>query len=365
MKKKHILPIIFCTFITLFMVLTIILPKQERSANEKRVLAKFPEFNWENISTGNYMSEFDTYLADHFAFREKWVGAYSYATLSLGLNGTTGVYACDDGYLITTPAKYSESQIRRNLGTLKTFAKKNNLDATLIIVPSTGYIMDDVLPKHHEEYNDDMLFDLTKNTDIPLIDLRDTFKKSNEQLYYKTDHHLTSDGALLMYQNYCNFKGYKPSEFNVTTTIDGFYGTSYSKSGLWKKAPDSIKIYEPVKPYDFTVTIDKQDFSSLFFEKQLKTEDKYQVFLDGNHALTRIVNNSVDSDKRLLIIKDSFAHCFTTFLATDYKEIFMVDPRYYRGSLKDLVLDNNLNEVLFLYGADNLASSTDLGWILF
>ena len=365
MKKKHILPIIFCAFITLFMVLTIILPKQERSANEKRVLAKFPEFTWDNISSGKYMSEFDTYLADHFAFREKWVGAYSYASLALGLNGTTGVYACDDGYLITTPSDYSETQIKRNIGTLKTFAKKNNLDATLIIVPSTGYIMDEVLPKHHEKYRDDMLFDMAKNSDIPLIDLRDTFKKSDEQLYYKTDHHLTSDGALLMYQCYTDFKGYKPNEFVVATTIDGFYGTSYSKSGLWKKAPDSIKIYEPVKSYNFTVTIDKQNYDSLFFEKQLETEDKYQVFLDGNHALTRIVNNSVDNDKRLLIIKDSFAHCFTTFLATDYKEIFMVDPRYYRGSLKDIITDNNLNEVLFLYGADNLASSTDLGWILF
>ena len=365
MKKKHILPIIFCAFITLFMVLTIILPKQERSSNEKRVLAKFPEFTWSNLSSGKYMSEFDTYLADHFAFREKWVGAYSYATLALGLNGTTGVYACDDGYLITTPEDYDESQIKRNLGTLKTFAEKNNLDSTLIIVPSTGYIMEDVLPKHHEEYKDDLLFNMAKDSGIPLIDLRDSFKKSDDQLYYKTDHHLTSDGALLMYQRFADFKGYNSSKFNVVTTVDGFYGTSYSKSGLWKSAPDFIKIYEPVKSYNFTVTIDKQDFNSLFFENQLETEDKYQVFLDGNHALTRIVNNSVDSDKRLLIIKDSFAHCFTTFLATDYKEIFMVDPRYYRGSLKELVTDNNLNEVLFLYGADNLASSTDLGWILF
>ncbi len=365
MKKKHILPIIFCTFITLFMVLTIILPKAERSANEKRVLAKFPELTWDNISSGKYMSEFDTYLADHFAFREKWVGAYSYATLALGLNGTTGVYACDDSYLITSPIDYSESQIRRNLGTLKTFAQKNDLDATLIIVPTTGYIMDDVLPKHHEAYNDDILFDMAKSSDIPLIDLRETFNKSDKQLYYKTDHHLTSDGALLMYQSFCDFKGYKPNEFDVTTTVDGFYGTSYSKSGLWKKSPDSIKIYESVKPFDFTVTIDNHDYDSLFFEKQLETEDKYQVFLDGNHALTRIVNNSADSDKNILIIKDSFAHCFTTFLACDYNTVYMVDPRYYRGSLKDLIAESNINEVLFLYGADNLASSTDLGWILF
>ena len=116
---------------------------------------------------------------------------------------------------------------------------------------------------------------------------------------------------------------------------------------------------------NFTVTIDDQEYDSLFFENQLKTEDKYQVFLDGNHAMTRIVNNSNDSDKKLLIIKDSFAHCFTTLLACDYNEIYMIDPRYYRGSLKELVFENNIQDVLFLYGADNLASSTDLGWILF
>ncbi len=365
MKRHRILPIIFCTFITLFAVLTIVLPKAERSANEKRVLQKFPEFTWENISSGKYMSEFDTYLADHFAFREKWVGAYSYATLALGLNGTTGVYSCDDGYLIATPGEYNETQAKRNIGTLSTFAKKNELDATLIIVPSTGYIMEDVLPKHHETYHDDKLFDLASSSNLKLLDLREAFKKSDEQLYYKTDHHLTSDGALLMYQEYCNSIGITPNEFNVSTTIDGFYGTSYSKSGLWKKAPDSIKIYESVKQNNFTVTIDDQEYDSLFFENQLKTEDKYQVFLDGNHAMTRIVNNSNDSDKKLLIIKDSFAHCFTTLLAYDYNEIYMIDPRYYRGSLKELVFENNIQDVLFLYGADNLASSTDLGWILF
>ena len=365
MKKNRILPIIFCTFITLFMVLTIILPKQERSANEKRVLAKFPEASWENISSGKFMSEFDTYLADHFAFREKWVGAYSYATLALGLNGTTSVYSCDDGYLIATPWELSETQAKRNLGTIKTFANKNEVDATLIIVPTTGYIMNDVLPKHHETYPDDQLFDLAEKSSISLLDLRETFKSSNEQLYYKTDHHLTSDGALLMYQEYCNFIGITPSEFNVSTTVDGFYGTSYSRGGLWKKSPDSIKIYEPVKQQDFTVTIDGKDFDSLFFENQLKTEDKYQVFLDGNHAMTRIVNNRCENDNSILIIKDSFAHCFTTFLACDYNTIYMIDPRYYRGSLKELVFENNIQDVLFLYGADNLASSTDLGWILF
>ncbi|MDO5448299.1 MAG: DHHW family protein [Clostridia bacterium] len=365
MKRHRILPIIFCTFITLFMVLTIVLPKAERSANEKRLLQTFPKFTWENISSGKYMTEFDTYLADHFAFREKWVGAYSYATLALGLNGTTGVYSCDDGYLIATPGEWNETQAKRNIGTLQTFAKKNELDATLIIVPSTGYTMDDILPKHHETYQDDKLFDLASASNLNLLDLRETFKMSDEQLYYKTDHHLTSDGALLMYQEYCDFKGIEPDEFNVSTTVNGFYGTSYSKSGLWKKSPDSIKIYESVKYNDFTVTIDNQDYDSLFFEKQLETEDKYQVFLDGNHAMTRIVNNCAASDSKLLIIKDSFAHCFTTFLASNYNEIYMVDPRYYRGSLKELVSENDIQDVLFLYGADNLASSTDLGWILF
>ncbi|MBR6511952.1 MAG: hypothetical protein IKT24_00550 [Clostridia bacterium] len=364
--RKRILTIVFCSFILIFSVLTVLLPKKASSENEKRILATFPEVTVKSITDGSFMTKFDTYVADHFAFRDKWVGAYSYARLAIGLNGAGGVYAGKDGYLIAAPADINETSALANVNKILQFANDTKANCTLMVVPSTGYIMNDKLPKQHRDYYDDWFLDTIKSSDnFTYIDLRDTFKanKDKEQLYYKTDHHITSEGALLLYQAFCDSQGLTPETFTLSRTIDGFYGTSYSKSGLWLKEPDTIDIYESTDPSKYTVTIDNKEYDSLFFPEKEETADKYEVFLNGNHPLTIIKNNSNQNGKKLLIVKDSYSHCFATMLAENYEELILVDLRYYRDSTKDLLEEYGITDVLFLYGIENLATSTDFGWL--
>ena len=366
--KKKILPIIFCAFILIFCLLTIILPKSARSANEKRVLATFPEFTWENIKSGSFMSDFDTYVADHFAFRDKWVGLYSYASLAVGRNGANDIYSGKDGYLIAAPKDYNTEQVTGNLTKLKTFADNCGVTSKLMIVPEAGYILSGKLPSQHKDYYDDKLYKAAQSSGLDLIDLRNTFKENanSVQLYYKTDHHVTSESALLMYNAYCKSVGLTPKKFALSETIYGFYGTSYSKSGLWLKKPDTIHIYSlAADPSDINITIDGETSNSLLFRDKLLTSDKYEIFLNGNHDLTVIENNSVNNGKHLLIVKDSFSHCFTTFLAENYEEIVLIDLRYYKFGGSKLIDEYGITDVLFLYGAENLATSTDFGWLNF
>ena len=88
---------------------------------------------------------------------------------------------------------------------------------------------------------------------------------------------------------------------------------------------------------------------SLYSMEALKTRDKYRVFLDGNHGLTRIVNPQADSGGKLLIIKDSYAHCFAPFAALHFPETLMIDLRYYNGRLGDLIQEQEITDVLVLY----------------
>ena len=54
------------------------------------------------------------------------------------------------------------------------------------------------------------------------------------------------------------------------------------------------------------------------------------MYLGGNTSVLDIRTVSTSRD-RLLVIKDSFANCFVPFLAPYYREIVVVDPRYYSG----------------------------------
>ena len=90
--------------------------------------------------------------------------------------------------------------------------------------------------------------------------------------------------------------------------------------------------------------------------------DKYPVFLDGNHSFVKLKTSLLPAAKSWLS-KDSFAHCMATFLAQHYSEVYLVDMRYYRLPLSDLIAQEGIDELLFIYGVDNLVTDTNTAWI--
>ena len=86
------------------------------------------------------------------------------------------------------------------------------------------------------------------------------------------------------------------------------------------------------------------------------------LFIDGNHALTEITNTNAKNGT-ILLIKDSFSHSLAPFLAENYSKVVLVDLRYYKESVSDLVTTYNPEQVVVLYGIDNLATDTDIVWL--
>lgn len=73
----------------------------------------------------------------------------------------------------------------------------------------------------------------------------------------------------------------------------------------------------------------------MYFYNHLEEDDKYPVFIDGNHAMTRIKNTNAAGGK-ILLVKDSFSHCLAPFLAENYSEVILVDMRYYKTAFQNL-----------------------------
>ena len=369
MKRFLALPLCFLLLIAAFTAAFFALPKQTFAENEKRLLSEPPRFSWTALLDGSLTEEAQIYLADHFPLREAFVGLHAYWELLLGQNGDSGVYQGKDGYLFTKQGNVDLAKETQNIETIRAFAQRNGLSTTWLIVPCAGGILHDKLPRFHTSFRDGELLDAAKAACVgdTFIDLRGVFaENADKQLYYKTDHHLTADGSLVLYDAYCKANDVAPRTFTLMQTSDGFYGTAYSKSGLWLTKPDSLELYsEPDGDYTVTITegSDETVFDSLFFPDHLNEKDQYPVFLDGNHALVKIQNNRCQNGRKLLILKDSFAHCFATFLAAEYETIYMVDLRYHRSPVADLLRYEGIQDLLVLYGAENLATSTDIPWL--
>ena len=137
---------------------------------------------------------------------------------------------------------------------------------------------------------------------------------------------------------------------------DGFLGTLYAKyKGLFVK-PDVITYYDiPIRSF---VTVDTLR-NSLLDKEKLSVFDKYGMFLYGNFGKSEIVSDeSILSEegkgKKLIIFKDSYANCLIPFLTHDYEYITLIDLRYYKDSVKELVENNKDADILFINNFDFL-----------
>lgn len=372
MKEKtypKILTAIFTVFIFIMGALYIFLPKAEYSETEKRYLAQFPDFNFEDIKDGTFSNDFESYLSDHTPLRTFFVSLNAYYELLTGNNGSNGVYLGKGGMLIEKPADRN-NRLQTNINRIKEFAGKSECEVYLLAVPEKGYIYTDYLPKNSLKYYDDVYYETINenlsDSNIKIIDIRDSFKANKDnKLYYFTDHHWTSEGAFTAYGEICKaFSLSQPetSDYDIKT-YDGFYGTSYAKSCYTLTKPDYINLYIPKKTAGKAkVTIedgkDKSEYDNLFFKNRLPESDKYLTFLDGNHS--KVTIKTGQSGGKLLVIKDSYAHCLVPFLCDNYSQITMIDTRYFKIGLRDLIESENFDSILFIYGIENLATSRDI-----
>lgn len=360
--QDKILTAVFCLFIFAFGILFIVMPKESFSENEKRELSKLPDFSVSSVLNGKFESAFETYLNDHFPFREHFVEADAKYMLAIGRNGSNGIYKGEDGYLFAKPAANDVDAITENIDALKNFAKNTKIMSTMILMPSSGYIMSDTLPKNHEEYFDGEIMDnihKSVESDIRWVDIISKFTaaKDSGQIYFKTDHHYTTYGAYLAYEAFCEEHGLTPFKDYTIETYDGFYGTSYSKAAIWNMNSESFEVWR--YPSNATVEIDGQVYNSLWFEEHLEKLDKYPVFLNGNQPFERITNPDVEGGN-ILILKDSYAHALIPFLAQHYNRIDVVDLRYYFEPVSKLVEENQYGEIFMIYGLSSFCDSTDI-----
>lgn len=371
-KRKLILPILFSGTIFLLVLITFAGPKKTYSENEKRILAEFPEMSWDNISSGKFQDEFETYVSDHLAGRDFFVGLNSYFDMLLGKNSLGSIYNGRDGYLINAPKTNPDSSFVRNMNNIEKFSAMADIDSTLMIIPTAGYIMNDKLPAFHGEYRDGELFkkasELTPS--IRFFDTRSHLAQTyadGVQVYYKTDHHITSEGSYTLYKAYCELMGMDcPSKDSYTVEkYGGFKGTTYSGSGYFLNGDDELEIWD--MGLNVNVTLEEKDSKKshkLFYKEHLDKMDMYPVYLDGNHSYVHIENPDARYGN-LLIVRDSYAQNLAPFLAYNYRNIYMLDMRYYRNSMKSFLESKNIDRILYVYGTDTLLTDESMSWLLF
>lgn len=355
--------IIFTSTLTVVLLLNLILPDRTFSDNENRVLASRPTFSMEALISQSYTVDFETYLTDQFAFRDACVEGKMICERLLGKVENNGVYFGRDDYLIERIKDISYKQIQKNIDYTNRFVSTlpAHVSVSMMLVPTAQAILQSKLPYVHDDFDELKALDVIQtklDPAVSFIPLKDAFLSQPDQdLYFKTDHHFNLNGALIAYKQFLN-KDHQGKQQRMSSS---FLGTLASKSGSFHHEPDAIfKLDEPS-----TINVDFHDghqAASVYFPENLTKKDQYTYYLNGNHPLVTI-RTGHESLPKLLIIRDSYANIFSTTLLEDFSEITLVDLRYYRLPVSELITSQSIDQLLFLYSTKNYMTDVNLTFL--
>ena len=354
-------------------ILTLALPDKEFSEIENRTLKQKPELTLKKVVKSDFQNELEEYLSDQVAFRTDFMKVYAATQIAERRTDYNGVYVCDDDWLIEVyeEPKNTERNIERFAGIYEKL-KAENVDCSLMLVPTAITLYSEVLPYGAKDDNKQLEVMEAVYSASPMrnINVYETLKetKKSTQLYYKTDHHWTTDAAYACYVKYCEETGLtaQPKDaFDITEVSDSFYGTIYSKALTPFQPYDRVKAYKQSEENLEIVYDDgRDDQDSLYSDYWLDKKDKYSYFLDtNNHSKIEVTNKGVNNGKVLLVVKDSYANCFVPFLVNHYEKIVILNTRYYRSGVLKAAKECGATDALFLFNLNTFDTETAIAGI--
>ena len=204
---------------------------------------------------------------------------------------------------------------------------------------------------------------------VPLHDALNAHR--TEYIYFRTDHHWTALGAYYAYVQFCNVKGITPhdlSDYGVSQ-YTGFLGSFYNDGGkpqAMADDPDTVNPYHPVSSpaamkYGSSEDSELTGGKVIFDESTAAASLKYGTFIMGDNPFTVIENPEVSNGQSCIVVKESFGNAFVPFLVDHYQTVYVVDYRYYGGSVSTLAKAKGVTDVLFVNNLSAIRGSYQMG----
>ncbi len=395
--KNKINVIIFILAIIIISIANMLAPKNQTiSMVENRNLAAKTELTLESLYSGEYIRNYESYFSDHFLLRDYFVSTSKKISSLYGITRDHEVALVDfDGQNVgggddsnddqeknenTTQAntkgnllilddtvmelyKFNETTSKSYANMLNTISNKLGSDVKLysLIAPIQ---IEFITEKKYKDLSDSQIDGLNFiKSNIPeqviAVDAYTPIKEHwDEYIYFRTDHHWTGLGAYYGYTGFAKAAGITPipiDEFK-TGQAPGYLGhlSTVNPSEKVNSNPDNVIYYFPPVTSELQVyfydkdTGEKKSYTGAVINKTyIDNDQKYGIFLGGDFPLG-IIKTDSKNNKKIMVIKDSYANAFIPFLVPHYSEIYVVDPRHYKENTITLVKEKNIDDVLVL-----------------
>lgn len=349
------------------------LPDKATSDAERRELEQLPGLTLSSLLDGSFMTDFESYGLDQFPFRDSFrqiKSLFHYNVLhqkdNNGIYVTNGYAAQQEYPLDTDSVAYA---IQRFSHIYEKYLEKSDCQIYMAIVPDKGYYLaaeNGQLAMDYEamfaQFRQEMLW-------AEHIDLTTSLQTSS---YYRTDTHWRQEALLSVAVTLCQAMGSNapdPEGYTQTALSRPFYGVYYGQAAL-PMEPETLYLLENdilrscityVGDWDKTAgPVFRYLYDGVYDWEKESGKDLYEIYLSGSQSMLRIENPHAQTDRELVIFRDSFGSSLAPLLVEGYAAITLVDIRYLSSDMVGQFIDFENQDVLFLYSTLVLNNSTTL-----
>ena len=264
-----------------------------------------------------------------------------------------------------------------NVQSFDRYLTDRGIDFLLFIPPYKAGEIDSSYSDVYHDYSSELLHDIVQNAHqygvdvINYMDIAEDEGLSEEDLYFRTDHHWLPQSGLrgcTAISSWLIDRGYEvdTERFNLESYNIGYsehpmLGSQGIKTTSAYTDVEFMPILEPLYPTDLTVTnaqagttltgsiVDTLYDYSMIQTPSLDSTKHFQFYSYGDPPLLQIHNNQRTDGKRILVIKDSFARVMVPYMCNMAEYVDVIDLRHFNGSLKTYIDENTPDSVIIIY----------------
>lgn len=337
-------------------------PADAASDAERRPLEQFPEITAQSVLSGEFSKDFGKYAVDQFPMRDGWRRVNAVLNYyGLQKKDNNGIYL-HDGWAAKMEYPLKEDMIDYAAARFDDLYRMYLADSDCTIgfgvVPEKGYYLAQSAGALGLDY-DSLLSRLEQQ--LPWAQMIDLTGLLTAQSYYRTDTHWSQDQIVPAAERIAAFFGAKvPGGFTEQILERPFYGVYYGQAAL-PMQPDTLRYltwegWQDCEVYSY----DTGKTTKIYDMDKLDSRDLYDVFLSGGMAVQTITNPHADTDRELVIFRDSFGSSLAPLLVQSYAKVTLLDTRYIAPGALGQYVEFTDQDVLFLYSPLVLNASTIL-----
>ncbi len=379
MKRLNVFAV-FMLILCLSLLNVVNIESKDFSQRENRELAAAPDFSFGALFDGSFFSGMTDYLTDRFFQRDKMVEMSAKIKAALADNPFKEAAMVNDGKKISViklddtgnPVvrygdsmffvfKSSNANINRYTKALNSlFYQLDNVNTSVMLVPTALEFIEDseelfgvTSQKEQIEYAKKTL-----NNGINMINVYDSLKEhKDEYIYFRSDHHWTLLGAYYAYSAFAQHQGIEPVELNLELA-GNFRGSffDYTNDPSVSDITDVMSLYS-IEAMNWCHGSLLHAEDSMQMEKMYHEDHEgYKIVFGGDTGYIRVETMN-KTEKRLMIIKDSYANALVPYFTEYYNRIIMIDPRYFKDDIYQTIANEGITDLLFVNNTETISDN--------